>query len=425
MADERNIVVARDKARRYGGLSADYAEWVPSVKALVNEAGDDDWGTFVVACALLEDVIPQNEKDAVERQIEVDRRETTFRERMRRRGHGRRTSCVFLAGAAAAAVFACFYETILTYDPFVAGVGFVFESLSMALFAALGGVSAGFALGARSEWARDNGAFAAFLSCLAGVACAFVCPLFPPVALVLIWAAWHSSDFVKPRVTTALETQVVHRGTHGQRAFAKDPRAPEFVKNAMRLAGVYQASPGEVGQLARETLRRRQSDYGAFVVYDALLSEHHAACQAKALVGADDGEAGGDGRGVAERRRRDAEREWDDRKVIVRWGVASSIVVAAVLWKSIGFELALADFAALFGLARYHVSMGIVVVGIAVPVFVGWRSAVRAAAIHGIDRSGRCLIGVARSAWFSAWVTLAGVYVAYLLSALSLLLPGS
>lgn len=424
MADERKLVVARDRARRYGRLSADYVEWAPSIKTLVNEAGDDDWGTFVVACALLEDVIPQNEKDAVERQIEVDRREAAFRELMHRRGHGRRTSCTFLAGAVSLVVFACFYGSVMAHDPFSAGLGSVFTPLGMALFAAIGGISAGFALGACSERARSNGALSAFLSCLVGVACAFVCPLFPPVALVLAWAAWHSCDLVKPRVVTELESQIAHREAHGQRAFAKDPRAPEFVKNAMRLAGMYRASSGEVGRLARDALQRRQGDYGAFVVYNALLSEHHAACQAKSAVGSGGSDADGGRSSVAGRRGHDGEMERDGGRSAVKWSIASSLAVAVVLWNLIGFDFALADLAALLGSAGPYVAMGVVVASVVALAAVGWRSGVRAGDIYGIGKNDERLTGAARSAWFSAWVNLAGVYVAYHLSAFQLLLAG-
>ncbi|MDO5426666.1 MAG: hypothetical protein Q4F54_02700 [Coriobacteriia bacterium] len=43
----------------------------------------------------------------------------------------------------------------------------------------------------------------------------------------------------------------------------------------MRLAGIYQDSDGFIAEIAKEALSRKQSDYGAFLAYEAFLLDHH------------------------------------------------------------------------------------------------------------------------------------------------------
>lgn len=419
-----SISQAREKARRYSRLSADYAYWSPRVKDLVNNAGNEDWGTFIVASALLEEVVPRNERDRVEREIEFEEEFADYRDRTEKENHVHRRLCVTVS--VAFAVLCIIVRVALLFGPNPQSGPFcnnpVFNVFGFILFSCVGSISSGYALGAYVDRAKRGGVLAFFISCFTGILCPVVCLFFPPVALLLAWCAWRSSNMLKPKVIHTLGTQSTNRENHGQRVYAKDTRAPQFVKNAVRLAGIYSRSEGSVGEISRMALSTNQNNYGAFVVYNALLTEYHAEQQANAAVDAIDNEAdeenlngeGGGSSGVGAALHDTASRpEYSDSRSIVIRGTCSSFAVALVLWLTVDFEVLLASSS--FFVWPYVLGVLVFVVSF-VGVLVGWRSAVRIASIYGLDARCRHLAGIARPAWFSAYTILIGIFLVYIIA---------
>ena len=427
MANQRNIIVERDKARRYAKLSAEYASWTPRVKRLVEEANSEDWGTFVVACALLESVVPRAEIDKIERQIEYDRRYAEHAERAEKRDHSLRFACITASVITTAIVYALLYVASasqvfsFTNVKHIAELETAFTIPGLIAFSVLGSFSAGFALGSYSDRRKRASNLAMILSCIAGILCAFLCTLIPPVSLILAWTAWRSSDAMKPQVISVLQKQADYKEVHGKRVYARDSRAPWFVKNAIRLAGIYQGSTGSIGNISREALSRNQSDYGAFVIYEAILTEHHAQRRAEESIrkvdemanksnGYDEDNSPSAADELREAARSD---EQTERTSTIMRGVITSVVVAMMIW----FAANTSDmFASLFDpLRTYALNTAFAVLGL-ISILVGWRSTVRVASIYGISAEEKRMASVLRPAWFAAWVMVLGVLLLFIVT---------
>ncbi len=407
MAGNRNILVsARRKARRYAKISKDYEYWTRRVKGMVDRAESDDWGTFVVACALLESAVPQDVRARVEREARLDELEDEYCQQMERRHHDCLKACLVSAAvlcSVGVAIWVLMVESAIVCLP---------------VFSVLGALAAGCSLGTLGDKGKLSKGVAIFLSCIVGFECAFVCPALPPVALVLAWCAWRLLDIAKPAPLNRIPRQGLINGEYGRRAFALDPHAPLFVKNAIRLAGIFRDSMGYAGGIARETLNRRQTDYGAFVVYNAILSECWAQRQAEEKARAEEEEAALEAKKAAGNNAvEDGEEVADEVTDILEehqkfnlgalmedsgFEIGCSIVVALLVGIAIvammDIQIQATEVWPTAALVLFAVAL------LALCAVIGYRTARRAFLVHGLDSRQKFVVALARSAWFSAWL---------------------
>ena len=442
MAGNRNILVsARRKARRYAKISKDYEYWTRRVKGMVDRAESDDWGTFVVACALLESAVPQDVRARVEREARLDELEDEYCQQMERRHHDCLKACLVSAAvlcSVGVAIWVLMVESAIHGIPgdafgWIHRLGFqgnwislttarlkcpLLRPVCLPVFSVLGALAAGCSLGTLGDKGKLSKGVAIFLSCIVGFECAFVCPALPPVALVLAWCAWRLLDIAKPAALDRIPRQGLINGEYGRRAFALDPHAPLFVKNAIRLAGIFRDSMGYAGGIAREALNRRQTDYGAFVVYNAILSECWAQRQAEEKARAEEEEAALEAKMAAgNNAAEDGEEVADEVTEILEEHQKFNL---GALMEDSGFEIGCSVVVALLvGIAIVAMmdiqilatevwpTAALVLFTVALLAFctvIGYRTARRAFLVHGLDLRQKFVVALARSAWFSAWL---------------------
>ena len=458
MAGNRNILVsARSNARRYAKLSKGYAPWVPEVKNLVNRAEGDDWGTFVVACALLELVIPQDLRLRIEREIRLDELENEYRQGIK---HKRRACCrICTVGAAILCLIgAVIWVLILNSatsgilgDAFdgIYGIEFqnnwlvltivklicpLFKPLFLPVFSLIGAISVGYTLGALGDKGMIAKSMALVFSCVIGFVCAFLCPILPPLSFIFAWCAWRSLNVAKLCVAEEIPRQF-DVAQYGHREFALDPRAPRFVKNAIHLAGMFRDTDGHIGQIAREALSRRQTDYGAFVVYGAVLSRYFEHIRAERIAKEEEKEATREANVTADDAdisigNNDVEVDEQKKEAPVAKlgsGSADSDKKCSVSNKTSTpiYGICVALFVAIAMRAMMNIgvvamvisSSGITVFTIllmAMCVLLGYQSAARALRIYGLSSKSQAIVAVVRAMWFSAWLVFVTASVLFL-----------
>lgn len=272
-----SLVDFRDRATDLICIPDSYADWVPSVKALVRNASEDDFGTFIASKILLESAIPYKHKDNVEKLIKLNdykKEKTTL---LNRKTRDARSFCVTLSVISSVIAMAALIIISLCNGTFFGGFKITYFSAvyGIVLFSLIGGFLSGISISYFyiSSDIQKNHAF--LLSCMAGFSSAFLCVLFPPLVLIISWFAYHESSFIKPRLLDDSMLSSKYKKLKSKRVYARNPMSPQFVKSALRLAGIYNEADSYIGEIASRTLKQDENDYGAFVSYNAILSDFH------------------------------------------------------------------------------------------------------------------------------------------------------
>ena len=205
----------------------------------------------------------------------------------------------------------------------------------------------------------------------------------------------------------------LNRDRRYERVFADDPHAPQFVKRAIRLAGLYQHDDGDGGRVARLALAQSQGDYGAFVVYERLLSEWHERVMMKRV--ADDIASASDVTVVTADEGNPDSTNGSRRipRAVLNRGLISGLATAAIIGSSVNFyklhQLVGPYFVSISEETHCYI-VGVICLGV-IGILVGVYTSRRVALTHGLSDSQRRETSIFRASWFAGWISLIFVFV--------------
>jgi hypothetical protein len=431
MASNLTIENIRDKAKDYADSSFDYTGWTRNVKNLVREADEDNWGTYIVACALLEEAIPSVDKNQKIRNVDYKEKLSEFIGQLAKVTRTNSVTCAVLSGIIASIIAVMLYGGLFQgYITRVAAVVInpAISDYGAILFAISGGAFSGYAFGARTDCLNIDGTTSHIVSCLTGILSPFLCVMFPPVVLLSAWCAWHAS--VKPAAKlVSFSRQSSFRAVGKRRNMrAKDSRAPLFVKDALRLANKYCSKDDEIGEMSRKVLSANQCDYGSFAVWCKILTRYQTNerinnvlnrrnVRASELfenvsretdVGGAQGTVGFSWLSNTISGLRNSAR----RMVIIR-SVCSSLVTALILLgtSSFGTYSAKNSLAVIANNSRIFLFLVVIAC-----VIVALKLAVKVNATIDFDEHGKRKASIAWPAWYTAWLIMIGIFLIYILS---------
>lgn len=405
-----NIEFSSERAHDLCIVSDSYQSWVPDVKAKIRRANNEDYGTFIVACALLEDAIPKEHKTSIEKQIKLVKHEKLEFKNYQYRKKEKQKSCIVLSCIFG---FLGFLLSLWMFSSTNFSYAFGFDRIpnclylsgyGTILFGIVGCVSIGYIVATCSMLSKYSKYLCFVLSSVFGFVCSFICSAIPPLSLLFAWYAYHLSVYLHPKYTKDLQYHDIYKKLHGKRVFATNPRAPEYIKNALRLAGIYQTSDDYIKDIALQTLSRKQTDYGAFLAYEAFLQDYHDNINRESIFKSIYGEEQKESENN-ENSHMPFRHIWKRSKVVVTFfGIMSAILCAAFF--SVFVVLINDAITVKTSLPDYFVSVFICCICLVLSILIGIRSSIRVRSIDGLNTIRKCIIVSCRSSWFSAWTNI-------------------